>query len=83
MKSEKISQFKTQRFGTESDVQTLTGIAKRTLQKHRLFGKGFPFYRVGGRVFYDLDEVEATIRSGRVDVGGESAGTPPRIKATS
>ena len=54
------------RFGSERDVFALTGIPPRTLQKHRLFGKGFAFYRLGGRVLYDLDEVEATIRAGRV-----------------
>jgi len=54
------------RYGSERDVFALTGIPPRTLQKHRLFGRGFAFYRFGGRVLYDLDEVEATIKAGRV-----------------
>ncbi len=57
------------RFGSEAEVEQLTGIAKRTLQKHRLFGKGFPFYRVGSKVLYDLDEVESIIRASRVGGG--------------
>jgi hypothetical protein len=54
------------RYGSEQDVYALTGIRPRTSQKHRLFGKGFPFYRVGVRILYDLDEIEQIIRAGRV-----------------
>jgi len=61
------------RFGSESDVAALYPINKRTLQKHRLLGKGFPFYRYGGRVLYDLDEVEAIVRANRVGPSGEAA----------
>ncbi|MDP8990717.1 MAG: hypothetical protein M3N41_11640 [Acidobacteriota bacterium] len=54
-------------FGSEADVERITGRKKRTLQKDRLFGKGFPFYRVGRQILYDLDEVRALVRAGRVD----------------
>lgn len=60
------------RYGSESDVARLTGIARRTLQQHRVLGKGFPFYRFGGRILYDLDEVESIIRSRRAG-GGQAA----------
>ena len=54
------------RFGSERDVETLTGISPRTLQKDRLFSRNrFPCYRVGGRILYDLAEVEQIIRSNR------------------
>jgi hypothetical protein len=53
------------RFGNELDVEAITGIPRRTLQKHRLFGRGLPFYRLNNRVLYDLDEVEKVIRSSR------------------
>lgn len=55
------------RFGSELVVEQLTGRKRRTLQKDRLFGKGFPFYKVCGQVLYDLDEVESRIRAGRVE----------------
>jgi hypothetical protein len=55
------------RFGSEADVEAITGIPRRTLQKHRLFGRGFPFYRFSGRILYDLDEIDAVIRSARCD----------------
>lgn len=54
------------RFGNEVDVETLTGRKRKTLQKDRLFGRGFPFYRVQRQILYDLDEIEAIIRSSRV-----------------
>lgn len=54
------------RYGSEIDVEALTGIARRTLQKHRLLGKGFPFYKHLGRILYDLNEVEQLIRASRV-----------------
>jgi len=54
------------RYGSEIDVEALTGISRRTLQKDRLLGrKRFAYYRVGRKVLYDLDEVEATIKASR------------------
>jgi hypothetical protein len=51
------------RFGGEIEVETLTGISRRTLQRDRLVNRHrFPWYKVGGKVLYDLDEVEAIIR---------------------
>lgn len=55
-------------FGTEADVERITGRKRKTLQKDRFFGKGFPFYRIGRKVVYDLGEVREIIRSGRVTV---------------
>jgi hypothetical protein len=53
-------------FGTESDVECITGRKRRTLQKDRCLGRGFPFYRFNGQVLYDLAEVRQIIRGGRV-----------------
>jgi hypothetical protein len=55
------------RFGTEAAVEKLTGFSRRTLQKDRQHGRPprFPWYKVGGRVLYDLLEVERIIRSTR------------------
>jgi hypothetical protein len=55
------------RFGSDQDVALLTGLSRRTLQQDRLRGTDrFPFYRSGGRILYDLEEVEAAIRANRV-----------------
>jgi hypothetical protein len=59
-------------FGSEADVERITGRKKRTLQKDRLFGRGLPYCRLNGQILYDLNEVRAIVRAGRVDVGGGS-----------
>ena len=59
------------RFGSERDVEAITGFSAKTLQKDRLFRRQrFPWYKCGGKVLYDLDEVEAIIRG---SVGGAVA----------
>jgi len=55
------------RYGSERDVAQLTGIAARTLQKWRLFGKGPRFYRVGGMIKYDLAEVDSWVQAKAVN----------------
>ena len=61
------------RFGSEVDVELMTGIKRKTLQKHRLMGTGPKYYKLGsgtgrgGAVKYDLDEVIAWIESGAVN----------------
>src|SRR5437016_3660731 len=58
-------------FGTEADVAHITGRSVRTLQKDRLLGTGFPFYRYGRMVRYDLKEIRELLRAGRVAPGAE------------
>jgi hypothetical protein len=55
-------------YGSETDVERITGRKRKTLQKDRMFGTGFPFYRFGRKILYDLEEVRDLIRAGRVDV---------------
>jgi hypothetical protein len=56
-------------FVTEIELETITGRSRRTWQKDRLFGRGAPFYRVGGSIYYDLKEALAWMKSQRG--GGE------------
>jgi hypothetical protein len=59
------------RFGSEGDVEEMTGIARRTLQDDRLRGHNkFPWYKVGRKVLYDLDEVASIIKA---SAGGRAA----------
>jgi hypothetical protein len=51
------------RFVDEKQLATITGISKRTWQKHRLFSRGPRFYKICGSVRYDLAEVITWIRS--------------------
>lgn len=59
-------------FVSETVVATVTGRSRRTLQKDRLFRRGFPFYKLHGQVLYDLQEVRNLIRAARVETGGVS-----------
>jgi hypothetical protein len=66
VKPEKRSPITSQReFGTEADVERITGRKKRTLQKDRCFDRGFPFYKIGRSILYDLDEIRSLVRAGR------------------
>jgi len=53
----------TKRFLTEDELAELTGIAVRTLQKWRVFGRGPRFKKIGGTsVRYDRADVEEFLR---------------------
>lgn len=59
----------TRRYASEREVESITGLSRRTLQKNRLLGKPPRFYKFGSRVLYDLAEVESLIRA---NAGGGS-----------
>lgn len=70
-KRESASELTKRRYGSEVVVEQITGFSRKTLQRDRLLGRDrFPWYKVGGKVLYDLAEVEATIRASR---GGNAA----------
>lgn len=50
------------RLVTESALSKLLNISIRTLQSQRSTGTGFPFYKVGKIVRYDLDVVEKQLQ---------------------
>jgi hypothetical protein len=70
-KTNTTSQIKRQ-FVSEIELELLTGVARRTWQKHRLFNRGPVYYRIEGAVRYDVDEVLAWIRSNAAG-GGRAA----------
>ena len=58
-------------FGSECDVEAITGFSARTLQKDRLLRRQrFPWYKCGGKILYDLDEIEEIIKA---SAGGAGA----------
>lgn len=54
-------------------MERMTGRKRRTLQKDRCFGRGFPFYRFGRQIRYDLQEVRELILAGRVEVASRES----------
>lgn len=57
----------TQRFISENTLAEITGTNPATLKLDRYAGRGFPYYRIGGAVRYDIDEVLKIIESNRVE----------------
>jgi len=64
MRRNQESSFHLQRrFVSEIELEQLTGISRRTWQKHRLLSRGPRYYKIHGSVRYDLEEVVAWIKS--------------------
>ena len=47
------------RFLTTPDAAKRVGLSHRTLEKHRYFGTGPAYRRIGGRVVYSVDDLRA------------------------
>jgi predicted DNA-binding transcriptional regulator AlpA len=46
---------------TEKEVAKIYGFELSTLRNHRFCGRGFPFVRIGRRVFYRSQDIERYI----------------------
>jgi predicted DNA-binding transcriptional regulator AlpA len=57
------------RFVSEIDLEQITGISRRTWQKHRLFNRGPKYYKIHGAIRYELDEVLSWIKSSAAPAG--------------
>lgn len=57
-------------FVSEVDLEQITGVSRRTWQKHRLFKRGPQYYRIHGAIRYDLQEVLTWIKGSSVQTGG-------------
>ena len=73
------------RFVSEADLEQLTGISRRTWQKHRLFKRGPRYYKIHGSIRYELEEVLAWIKTGElraINVGRKPGAKKPRWRIT-
>ncbi len=57
------------RFVSEMELEQLTGISRRTWQKHRLFNRGPRYYKIYGSIRYEIEEVLAWIETAAVNGG--------------
>lgn len=62
------------RFVSEIELEQLTGISRRTWQKHRLLNHGPSYYKIHGSIRYQLDEVLAWIKTLGVSAGADHDG---------
>jgi hypothetical protein len=58
------------RFVSEIELEQITGISRRTWQKHRLFSRGPSYYKIHGAIRYELDEILTWIKASVVPSGG-------------
>ncbi|WP_426265088.1 helix-turn-helix transcriptional regulator [Sphingomonas sp. PWP1-2] len=49
----------TQRYLRTPDAALMLGLSARTLEKHRCYGTGPVFHKLGGRVVYALDDLQS------------------------
>lgn len=49
-------------FVSEVELEQITGISRRTWQKHRLRQRGPQYYKIHGAIRYELEEVLTWIR---------------------
>jgi predicted DNA-binding transcriptional regulator AlpA len=63
------------RFVTELELEQVTGISRRTWQKHRLLNRGPRYYKIHGSIRYEFEEVLTWIRT--LAVNSEDAATDP------
>jgi hypothetical protein len=52
------------RYLTNDEAAALLRLSPRTLEKHRLYGRGPRFHKFGRRVFYASADLDAWIASG-------------------
>jgi hypothetical protein len=57
------------RFVSEVELEHVTGISRRTWQKHRLFCRGPRYYKIHGSIRYDIEEVVTWIKTMAVASG--------------
>jgi hypothetical protein len=61
------------RFLRTADAGRFLGLSGRTLEKHRVYGTGPTFRKIGGRVVYAIDDLEAW-----ADRGAQTSTHDPR-----
>ena len=63
------------RFLRTPDAARFLGISLRTLEKHRTYGTGPAYRKLGGRVVYAIDDLEAWTERGAVTSTSDPRGS--------
>lgn len=53
-----------QKYLRTKEAARIVGLCARTLEKHRTYGTGPRYTKIGGRVLYDIDDLHAWVESG-------------------
>ena len=63
------------RFLRTPEAARFLGLSGRTLEKHRYFGTGPAYRRIGGRVVYSVDDLQHWVERGAVTSTSDPRGT--------
>ncbi|MCA3575999.1 MAG: helix-turn-helix domain-containing protein [Bradyrhizobium sp.] len=63
------------RFLRTKDAAHVLGLSARTLEKHRTYGTGPSYRKLGGRVVYAVDDLQAWTERGAVTSTSDPRGT--------
>lgn len=74
--SSSLSDFPLRYLRTPEAAQFL-GLSDRTLEKHRVYGTGPTYKKLGGRVVYAVEDLQAWANCGTVKSTSDAA-SPPR-----
>lgn len=64
-----------QRFLRTPEAARFLGLSDRTLEKHRTYGTGPAYRKLGGRVVYSIDDLQAWTERGAVTSTSDPRGT--------
>lgn len=53
-----------QRYLRTPEAARFVGLSIRTLEKHRIYGTGPRYSKIGGRVVYSLEDLQSWVQSG-------------------
>lgn len=66
------------------DAALHLALSGRTLERHRYFGTGPAYHKIGGRIVYTLADLDAWVASGRrhstSPIGGEALPRPKPVR---
>lgn len=54
----------TRRYVRTKEAAHIVGLCARTMEKHRTYGTGPRYCKIGGRVLYDIEDLQAWIALG-------------------
>ena len=68
------------RFLRTKEAAYFLGLSRRTLEKHRTYGTGPTYRKLGGRVVYSVDDLQAWADRGLVTSTSDPSGNVPPAK---
>ena len=62
-----VTTIPSRRYLTETQLEDLTGRSRKSWQRDRIKGGGIKFIRCGGKILYDMQDVESWMNARKFD----------------